>query len=177
LSPSIVEARISSGMSVLYEMPVDDNGVIRIGVDTDTGEPLRGRDTGFEQDILICEEKTEGNTSIIPRVIVEVKYGRVTTHDAIEVYPAGTLVSHGLPSSGYKKDNQTAVRRRILDDLGKIMNLCDDLLVAEDDADMLDSIVCVLSGADFLKEHVYFPDNQEEAEKEGWIWVRRQRVP
>lgn len=83
VSPSIVEAKIASGKSVLYEMPIDDNGVIRMGVDTDTGEPLRGSGTGFEQDILVYEEKAEGNTSIIPRVIAEVKYGGVTTHDAI----------------------------------------------------------------------------------------------
>ena len=83
VSPSIIDANIASGISVLYEMPIDDNGVIRMGVDTDTGEPLRGRGTGFEQDILVYEEKTEGNTSIIPRVIAEVKYGGVTTHDAI----------------------------------------------------------------------------------------------
>jgi len=83
VSPSIIEANIASGISVLYETPIDDNGVIRMGVDTDTGEPLRGRGTGFEQDILVYEEKTESNTSIIPRVIAEVKYGSVTTHDAI----------------------------------------------------------------------------------------------
>ena len=83
LVPSIVDAKISTGISVLYEMPIDDNGKVHMGVDTDSGEPLRGRGTGFEQDILIYEEKSDGNTTIIPRVIVEVKYAGVTTHDAI----------------------------------------------------------------------------------------------
>jgi hypothetical protein len=32
VSPYIIEAKIASGMSVLYEMPIDDNGVIRMGV-------------------------------------------------------------------------------------------------------------------------------------------------
>ncbi len=83
LSPVLADAKISSGMSVLYEMPIDDDGVVRIGVDADTGQVYRGKGTGFEQDILVYEEKPKGNITIIPRVIAEVKYGRVTTHDAI----------------------------------------------------------------------------------------------
>jgi hypothetical protein len=83
VSPRIIDASVGSGISVLYEMPIDDDGVVQMGVNFDTGEPIRGRGTGFEQDILVYEQKTIGNTTIIPRVIVEVKYGRVTTHDAI----------------------------------------------------------------------------------------------
>jgi hypothetical protein len=83
LSPTLVDAKIGSGISVLYEMPIDDDGVVRMGVDAETGQAYRGKGTGFEQDILVYEEKSKGNTTIIPRVIAEVKYGRVTTHDAI----------------------------------------------------------------------------------------------
>ncbi len=83
LAAHISDAVVGSRVSVLHEMPIDDDGVIRMGVDADTGEPIRGRGTGFEQDSLVYEQKTEGNTTIIPRVIIEVKYGRVTTHDAI----------------------------------------------------------------------------------------------
>lgn len=83
LSASIADAVVESHVSVLYEIPIDDDGVVRMGVDKDTGEPIRGRGTGFEQDILVYEKKIEGHTTIIPRVIIEVKYGRVTTHDAI----------------------------------------------------------------------------------------------
>jgi hypothetical protein len=83
ISARITDAKVGSGISVLYEMPIDDDGVVQMGVDTDSGEPIRGRGTGFEQDILVYEQKTIGNTTVIPRVIVEVKYGRVTTHDAI----------------------------------------------------------------------------------------------
>lgn len=82
VSPAITDAKVDSGVSVLYEMLIDD-GVVQMGVDTDTGLPIRGKGTGFEQDFLIYEEKTEGHTTIIPRVIAEVKYGGVTTHDAI----------------------------------------------------------------------------------------------
>jgi hypothetical protein len=83
LAPAISDAKVGSGISVLYEMPIDDDGIVHMGVDADSGEPIRGHGTGFEQDILIYEEKNDGHTSIIPRVIVEVKYANVTTHDAI----------------------------------------------------------------------------------------------
>jgi len=55
------------------------------------------------------------------------------------------------------------------------MNLCDDLRVAENNADILDAIVCVLSGADFLRGQAYFPYDEAEAKKEGWIWVKRRK--
>lgn len=83
VEPSIVDARIKSGMSVLYEMPIDDDGKVHMGVDQDSGEAIRGKGTGFEQDILVFEEKSEGQTTVVPRVIAEVKYDAVTTHDAI----------------------------------------------------------------------------------------------
>jgi hypothetical protein len=83
LSPVLIDAKIDSGISVLYEMPIDDDGVVCMGVNADTGQAYRGKGTGFEQDILVYEEKLKGNTTIMPRVIAEVKYGRVTTHDAI----------------------------------------------------------------------------------------------
>jgi hypothetical protein len=83
LSARITDAKVGSKISVLYEMPIDDDGAVHMGVDADSGEPIRGGGTGFEQDILVYEAKATGGTSIIPRVIVEVKYKRVTTHDAI----------------------------------------------------------------------------------------------
>lgn len=83
ISPSIFGAIIQSGISLLYEMPIDDDGIIRVGVDADTGHAFRGKGTGFEQDIVIYEETEKGHTRIIPRVVAEVKFGRVTTHDAI----------------------------------------------------------------------------------------------
>ncbi len=95
---------------------------------------------------------------------------------AIEVYPAGTLVSYGLPSSGYKKENQRAVRQQILRELASCINLCADLNFAEKNADVLDAIVCVLSGADFLGQKAYYPDDPIEAVKEGWIWVKQKEV-
>ena len=46
-------------------------------------EAIRGVGTGFEQDILLYERALSGVTSIVPRVVAEVKFGNVTTHDAI----------------------------------------------------------------------------------------------
>lgn len=81
--PGIASAKIETGRSVLYEMPIDDEGVVNMGVDADSGYAIRGRGTGFEQDILIFEEREGGHTAVIPRVIAEVKLNGVTTHDAI----------------------------------------------------------------------------------------------
>jgi len=83
LAPRIKSAKIETGRSVLYDMPIGDNGVVNMGVDSDSGEAIRGRGTGFEQDILIFEECDGGQTALIPRVIAEVKLYAVTTHDAI----------------------------------------------------------------------------------------------
>lgn len=92
---------------------------------------------------------------------------------AIEVYPAGTLVSYGLPSSGYKEKNQTQIRKQILGGLESHMKFLVELENAENNADVLDAIVCVLSGADFLRDRSYIPEDCGEALKEGWIWVKR----
>jgi hypothetical protein len=54
-----------------------------MGVDPDSGEPIRGRGRGFEQDILVFDEATDSHGSVIPRIVAEVKFGSVTTHDVI----------------------------------------------------------------------------------------------
>ena len=79
VSPCLIETR----KTVQYEMAINDQGRVDMGIDSDTGEPIRGGGKGFQQDILIYEETLEGNTSIIPRVIAEVKLRSVTTHDSI----------------------------------------------------------------------------------------------
>ena len=74
---------------LLYDLTVDDDGIIRMGVD-DSGEPVRGHGKGFEQDILIYESRDVGDlpvkpcvVTVVPRVVAEVKFNSVTTHDAI----------------------------------------------------------------------------------------------
>jgi hypothetical protein len=67
----------------LYDLSFDSKGVVTMGVDPDSGEPIRGRGRGFEQDILVFDEVSDSHTSIVPRIVAEVKLGSVTTHDVI----------------------------------------------------------------------------------------------
>lgn len=93
---------------------------------------------------------------------------------AIEVYPAATLRSYGLPDSGYKATPDRQVRQRIIDGLNEIDGLAlgnsIDLLLRS--ADALDAVICSLAGLDFLRGTVHQPTDVELARKEGWIWVR-----
>lgn len=91
---------------------------------------------------------------------------------AVEVYPAGSLISHGLPASGYKKKDQIAVRQHILNGLKRSIQLDIDLTLAEANPDILDAIVCVLAGSDFLAGYALPPADLDEAKKEGWIWIK-----
>ena len=93
---------------------------------------------------------------------------------AIEVYPAATLMSHGLPSSGYKggKGPWKDVRRRIVEGVAKKVQLPSDARIIEN-ADVLDAVVCVLAAQDFLSGHSFLPQDPAVARREGWIWVRK----
>ena len=73
---------IETKRSVLYAVSFDDQGVLHLGQNTNR-EPMRGRGTGFEQDLLIFECSSDGQTRIVPGVSVELKFGGVTTHDSI----------------------------------------------------------------------------------------------
>lgn len=95
--------------SLLYDLSFDHKGVMAMGVDPDTGEPIRGKGRGFEQDLLVFEEASDGHTSVIPRIVAEVKFRAVTTHDVIvysekadrirRVYP---YVRYGFVLGGMK---------------------------------------------------------------------------
>ncbi len=73
---------IETKRSVLYALSFDDHGMLQLGQNKNL-EPTRGGGTGFEQDLLIFERSSQGDTRIIPRVSVELKFGSVTTHDSI----------------------------------------------------------------------------------------------
>lgn len=75
--------QIGRKQSLLYDLSFDHKGIVRMGVDPDTGVPIRGGGHGFEQDILVYDESKDGQTSVIPRIVAEIKFGKVTTHDAI----------------------------------------------------------------------------------------------
>ena len=96
---------------------------------------------------------------------------------AIEVYPAATLIAHGIPDTGYKKKEKVAERKVILGSLEHALQLPEDRAAMELSADALDAAVCVLAGFDFLHGEAYTPEDSELAKHEGWIWVRaRPRV-
>jgi len=92
---------------------------------------------------------------------------------AIEVYPAATLKACGLPSSGYKEKRQETTRREITAGLRQWLQVPAQIESALDNADILDAIVCVLAGLDFLRGEAYHPPKDTPAKKEGWIWVRQ----
>jgi len=73
---------IETKRSLLYAVSFDDQGVLQLGQNPNR-EPTRGGGTGFEQDLLLFERSSDGQTSIIPRVSVELKFGGVSTHDSI----------------------------------------------------------------------------------------------
>lgn len=99
---------------------------------------------------------------------------KVGESSIIEVYPAATLRVLKIEVCGYKdkKADGDKARQKLLGILEKHVNLPNnkELLLRSDDA--IDAVVCVLSGAEFLKGNVR--DFKEYApqiiKKEGWIW-------
>ena len=91
---------------------------------------------------------------------------------AIEIYPAATLLVHGISPRGYKKKEQVDGRRAILRRLEPIMGLPADRAAMEANADAMDAAVCALSGYVLLRGPCPEPDDPELARHEGWIWVR-----
>lgn len=96
---------------------------------------------------------------------------------AIEVYPAATLKSCGLPFMRYKKPchpDHIACRREIVAGLAGVMAVSAVHAELEAHADVLDAAVCALAAADFLSGRADTPAAGEEttALREGWIWFR-----
>lgn len=110
-----IRARIGPGLevetkrSLLYTLSFDDQGRLKLGQNPNR-EPVRGGGTGFEQDLLIFNRSPDGDTSIVPRVAIELKFGGVTTHDSIvysekarrirAIYP---YLRYGLVLGGLEK--------------------------------------------------------------------------
>lgn len=96
----------------------------------------------------------------------------VRGRSAIEVYPAATLEAHVMLATGYKKPEQRAARENIVDSLSKLITIEEaDRPALLANADVLDAVVCVLAGADFLRGKSLAPNDLPTAQKEGWIWV------
>jgi predicted RNase H-like nuclease len=91
---------------------------------------------------------------------------------AIEVYPAGTLLSLDVSPRGYKGPERIAARRRLVAVLSDHMTLPADPAPMWHNDDILDAAIAVLAGADFLRNFCHQPADLALAQKEGWIWVR-----
>ena len=96
---------------------------------------------------------------------------------AIEVYPAATLGVWGIRASRYKNPDQVDERREIIAALRPHFVLPADVTVLEQNADALDSVVCLLCAKDFLLGQASPPDDLSLAAVEGWIWTRAPHVP
>lgn len=94
---------------------------------------------------------------------------------AIEVYPALTLRALGIEDNKYKKEK--GGRKRIVKSLKKyveyysaqVSQIEEDM---ENNDDLIDAVLCVLAGCDFLRGRCVTSKNDEEkiAHLEGWIW-------
>ena len=104
----------------------------------------------------------------------------IVASQVIEVYPAATLLAHGLSDAGYKgsKKKHCRQRGRLVAQLAKndrLSGISGDVSIQMEATDhALDAVVCCLAGADFLCGDVIRPepDHLPAAEKEGWIWVK-----
>jgi len=92
---------------------------------------------------------------------------------AIEVYPAATLIASQFNLIGYKKKAGMEARKLFFQALKQKIELPNETTLIEQNMDVLDSVICVLAGADFLHGDVYEPSDHTLAQKEGWIWVRK----
>jgi predicted RNase H-like nuclease len=96
---------------------------------------------------------------------------RISGTTVIEVYPAATLVAHGIRSNGYKARDQGAERGEILTALRQSISLGPHAPVLRAHADALDAVVCLLAGMDFLENRAMAPPDLAVARREGWIWA------
>ncbi len=96
---------------------------------------------------------------------------------AIETYPAAWLLSRGLPANRYKDAGQEAVDRReeIAWNISPQFEAGVESTVRSQlihSSHLLDAVICVLCGEDFLRGRCLQPraSERETAFKEGWIW-------
>lgn len=91
---------------------------------------------------------------------------------AIEVYPAATLKVLGIRSSGYKRKNQDGERWEMIKALSHWVEIGGHAPDLVRNPDVLDAVVCVVAGMDFISGKATQPTDKKLAEREGWIWVR-----
>jgi len=95
---------------------------------------------------------------------------------AIEVYPAATLLAHNVDPTRHKgpREDDAKERRRILEGVSRaqrFQGMAWHRSAMLGDRNVLDAVVCVLAGIDFLEGRSVPPTDQPLALREGWIWV------
>jgi predicted nuclease with RNAse H fold len=90
----------------------------------------------------------------------------------IEVYPAATLLGHGLPSTGHKGAENHRARRRIEGVLEEAFVPPLQHAVESMNEHQVDALLCVLAGLDFLRGVALPPEDDALARQEGWIWAK-----
>jgi predicted RNase H-like nuclease len=92
---------------------------------------------------------------------------------AIEVYPAATLISRLSEIRKFKKDTKEYEGIVISQILGneKDFKILPDLEIT---SHVLDAVICVIAGGDFLSKKCIpvKTEDKDLARKEGWIWVK-----
>jgi predicted nuclease with RNAse H fold len=91
---------------------------------------------------------------------------------AIEVYPAATMLGWNFKPPSYKKPARRKERAAIVRWLGERIDVAECAPSLERSDDVLDSALCVLAGADFLRGDTFHPPDPARARREGWIWLR-----
>ena len=92
----------------------------------------------------------------------------------IEVFPAATLIAHGVSTTAYKTNTPRGrqARAEVLARLANEMTMRPSRDVIVDDSNLFDAAVCALAGADFARGLCVEPIDAEIARKEGFIWFR-----
>lgn len=90
---------------------------------------------------------------------------------AIEVYPAATLLAHDIRTKGYKAPSGHTQRLHILDAINTRITVAAHVPDLETRADALDAVCCLLAAHDFLSGRAVPPEPNMPIHKEGWIWV------
>ncbi|CAJ2376467.1 MAG: DUF429 domain-containing protein [Gammaproteobacteria bacterium] len=107
---------------------------------------------------------------------------------AIEVYPAATLIAHAGKDAAKidKKFKSLSKKEKLLKKKEKILEkiksaafldakIKEQVFADESEQHVLDAVLCVLAAADFVRRDVIKPANcatRRRAKKEGWIWVK-----
>jgi hypothetical protein len=92
--------------------------------------------------------------------------------EAIEVYPAATLLVRGGSLRGYKKAEAYPERAELLECLAPSCDFEAVRAAALERHDCLDALACVVAGLDFLLGKAVKPREPDVARREGWIWFR-----